>query len=53
MSQNIIDINHKHGQNMYILGLEHAINMMDIAGDDALPLLKKKLAELKKERGDE
>lgn len=45
---NIIEIAHEHGKQMYILALEHAISMIEIAGDDALEILKKKLEEEKK-----
>jgi hypothetical protein len=35
----------EHGKAMYISGLQHAINMFEIAGEDALPILKERLAE--------
>lgn len=38
-----------HGQTMYALALEHAINMFEIAGEDALAPLKEKLAETRAE----
>lgn len=45
---NIFDITKRHGRDMYMLALEHAISMIEIAGDDALDILKKKLEEEKK-----
>ena len=44
---NTIEITQKHGRNMYMLALEHAISMIEIAGDDALDILKKNLEEKK------
>lgn len=40
-----IDRIQEHGIAMYALGLKHAINMFEIAGEDALPKLKERLAE--------
>lgn len=46
----------EHGTAMYIQGLRYAINMFEIAGEDALPKLKERLAEeeatLKELRGE-
>ena len=49
MSKSTLDIAHEHGQEMYRLGIEHAINMIEVAGDDALELLRKKLEGLKEQ----
>lgn len=38
-----------HGRTMYLQGLEHAINMFEIAGEDALKLLKERLETEKTE----
>ena len=38
---NIFDITKRHGKDMYILALEHAISMIEIAGDDARDTEKK------------
>lgn len=35
----------EHGAAMYIQALRHAIIMFEIAGEDALPKLKERLAE--------
>lgn len=35
----------KHGQTMYVLGLEYAIEIIKIYGDKALQELKEKLEE--------
>lgn len=48
-----LEINRKHGEAMYNIALEHAINMIEIAGVEALPLLKTKLAKAKKEQENE
>lgn len=45
---NVFDITHKHGQEMYLIGLEYAINMVEIAGTDVLEELKTKLATERK-----
>ena len=44
---NIFDITKRHGKDMYMLALEHAISMIEIAGEDALDILKNKLEEEK------
>jgi hypothetical protein len=44
---NIFDITKRHGKDMYMLALEHAISMIEIAGDDALEILKNRLEEEK------
>lgn len=44
---NIFDITKRHGRDMYMLALEHAISMIEIAGEDALQILKNKLEEEK------
>lgn len=46
---NVLEITHKHGQEMYLIGLEYAINMIEIAGTDILPQLKCKLETERKE----
>ena len=46
---NELDHTLKHGKEMYNLALEHAINMFEIAGDDAIPKLKKRIEEVKQE----
>lgn len=45
----VYDITSAHGKTMYALGLEHAVNMIEILGEDALENLKNKLAEAKKD----
>lgn len=48
MSESILEITNKHGQNMYVLGLEHAIGVLEILDkDEALANLRKKLTEEK------
>lgn len=49
MSKSVFDIQHQHGKQMYVIGLEHAINMFELLGEDALPKLKEKLAKEKEE----
>lgn len=50
MSKSIFDITHEHGRQMYILGLEHAINTIEILGEeDGLEHLKDKLKQEKEE----
>lgn len=39
----------RHGQVMYCQGLEHAIKIIELGGEDAIEFLKNKLAERKKE----
>ena len=46
---NVIEITHRHGQEMYLIGLEHAIKMIELAGLDILPELKCKLETERKE----
>lgn len=54
MSKSIFDITSDHGKQMYILGLEHAINSIEIRGEeDGLEYLKDKLKQEKKELEDE
>lgn len=52
----ITDHTREHGIAMYLQGLQHAVNMFEIAGEDALPKLKERLAEeeaaLKELRGE-
>lgn len=48
MSKSILEITNEHGQNMYALGLKHAIETIEILGLDALPKLKEKLEEKEK-----
>lgn len=43
------EIIQKHGQKMYILALEYAIDMFKISGEKALPKLEKLLEIEKKE----
>lgn len=50
---NALEITHKHGQEMYALGLEHAIKMFELAGAEILPQLKTKLDECRKESENE
>lgn len=45
---NTFTIAEKHGKNMFRLGLLHAIEMFEIAGEDALPKLKQRLSEIEK-----
>ena len=45
----VLEISQKHGQEMYALGLEHAIEMFKLAGADILPQLQIKLDECRKE----
>lgn len=40
----------EHGQNMYKLALQHAINMVEIDAKLGLKRLKEELAELEKEQ---
>lgn len=48
MGESILEITNKHGQNMYVLGLEHAVGVLEILDKaEALENLKKKLAEEK------
>lgn len=39
----IFDITKRHGRDMYMLALEHAISMIEIAGDEAIDILKNEL----------
>lgn len=38
-----------HGKSMYIIALEHAVNMFEVGGIDALPMLKKRIESTKEE----
>lgn len=49
MSDSILEISHKHGQEMYIIGLEHAVRMIEVAGDGALEELKAQVEQEKRE----
>lgn len=54
MSKTIFDITSDHGKEMYMLGLEHAINTIEVRGEeDGLEHLKDKLKQRKKELEDE
>lgn len=46
---NLIDITSKHGREMYIIALKHAVEMFQIAGEDALPKLKNRIKEVEQE----
>lgn len=43
------DISEVHGKEMYVIALEHAISMFEIAGEAAIPKLKKSIEEVKQE----
>jgi len=43
--EDLVKITRDHGRQMYQLGLEHAINTIELAGDAALDMLKEKLAK--------
>ena len=45
----IFTITEKHGKNMYINGVKHAIAMFELAGEDAIPKLKKTIEETEAE----
>lgn len=46
MSKSTFDIAREHGRQMYILGLEHAINIIEIQGEaNGLKYLKDKLKQ--------
>ncbi len=54
MSDSILDIGHNHGREMYIIGIEHAVRMMEVLpADEALENLKAKIATERKELDDE
>lgn len=44
---NIFEITKRHGKDMYVSALEYAISVIEIAGEDALEILKNKLEEEK------
>lgn len=45
----LLTVSEIHGKNMYKLGLEHAISMFEIMGEEALLTLKENVAETAKE----
>lgn len=53
MSSSILDITHNHGREMYILGLEHAVNTAEMLGEGAVAYLKEQIAKERKELDDE
>jgi hypothetical protein len=53
MSKSISDIAHEHGQEMYILGLKHAVELFKLEGTKAIAKLEAKMAEQRKELDDE
>lgn len=52
MSESIIETTHRHGREMYIIGLEHAISMIEVLGDDARANLIAKVEREKSELED-
>lgn len=54
MSDSILDITHNHGREMYIIGIEHAVRMIEVlGGEKALEHLTVKVEKEKKELQDE
>lgn len=53
LTKDIADITAKHGQVMYEVALESAIRIVELWGDDALPILKAKLARERQDSGDD
>lgn len=53
MGDSILDITHSHGREMYIIGVEHAVRMIEVLGDEALENLKAKIETERKELEDE
>jgi hypothetical protein len=48
----ILEISRKHGQEMYILGLKHAVSIIEILGESGVDKLKEQINAAKKELGD-
>ena len=46
MSVDMAEIQRKHGEAMYAIGIKHAVEMFKILGEDAIPNLEKKIKEV-------
>ena len=46
MSVDMAEIQRKHGEAMYAIGIKHAIEMFKILGEDAIRNLEKKIKEV-------